>query len=60
MPMPFFFCRFGRGPPERCGSLRMPAIVVAPTWFCVAMKLKDGWQIVAKSYRYDLRDQFRM
>jgi hypothetical protein len=22
----------------------------------VAMKLKDGWQIVSKSYRYDLRE----
>jgi hypothetical protein len=26
------------------------------TDYLVAMKLKDGWQIVSKSYRYDLRD----
>jgi hypothetical protein len=25
------------------------------TDYLVAMKLKDGWQIVSKSYRYDLR-----
>src|SRR6266566_4580969 len=24
--------------------------------YLVAMKLKDGWQIVSKSYRYDLRE----
>ena len=32
---------------------------LAPSYFTdylVAMKLKDGWQIVSKSYRYDLRD----
>src|SRR5262245_65117071 len=26
------------------------------TDYLVAMKLKDGWQIVSKSYRYELRD----
>jgi hypothetical protein len=26
------------------------------TDYLVAMKLSDGWQIVSKSYRYDLRD----
>ncbi|MCA6102204.1 nuclear transport factor 2 family protein [Bradyrhizobium australafricanum] len=26
------------------------------TDYLVAMKLADGWQIVSKSYRYDLRD----
>jgi len=26
------------------------------TDYLVAMKLKDGWQIVSKSYRYDLHD----
>jgi hypothetical protein len=26
------------------------------TDYLVAMKLKDGWQIVSKSYRYDLRE----
>ncbi|MGC2780388.1 MAG: nuclear transport factor 2 family protein [Bradyrhizobium sp.] len=26
------------------------------TDYLVAMKLNDGWQIVSKSYRYDLRD----
>jgi hypothetical protein len=26
------------------------------TDYLVAMKLKDGWQIVSKSYRYDQRD----
>ena len=26
------------------------------TDYLVAMKLKDGWKIVSKSYRYDLRD----
>jgi hypothetical protein len=26
------------------------------TDYLVAMKLQDGWQIVSKSYRYDLRD----
>ena len=26
------------------------------TDYLVAMKLTDGWQIVSKSYRYDLRD----
>jgi hypothetical protein len=26
------------------------------TDYLVAMKLKDGWQIVSKSYRFDLRD----
>ncbi len=26
------------------------------TDYLVAMKLGDGWQIVSKSYRYDLRD----
>jgi hypothetical protein len=26
------------------------------TDYLVAMKLKDGWQIVSKSYRYDLKD----
>jgi hypothetical protein len=26
------------------------------TDYLVAMKLEDGWQIVSKSYRYDLRD----
>jgi hypothetical protein len=25
------------------------------TDYLIAMKLKDGWQIVSKSYRYDLR-----
>jgi hypothetical protein len=26
------------------------------TDYLVAMKLKDGWQIVSKSYRYDLKE----
>jgi len=26
------------------------------TDYLVAMKLADGWQIVSKSYRYDLRE----
>jgi hypothetical protein len=26
------------------------------TDYLVAMKLRDGWQIVSKSYRYDLRE----
>ena len=26
------------------------------TDYLVAMKLKDGWKIVSKSYRYDLKD----
>jgi hypothetical protein len=26
------------------------------TDYLVAMKMKDGWQIVSKSYRYDLRE----
>jgi hypothetical protein len=26
------------------------------TDYLVAMKLGDGWQIVSKSYRYDLRE----
>jgi hypothetical protein len=26
------------------------------TDYLVAMKLRDGWKIVSKSYRYDLRD----
>ena len=26
------------------------------TDYLVAMKLSDGWQIVSKSYRYDIRD----
>jgi hypothetical protein len=26
------------------------------TDYLVAMKLKDGWQIVSKSFRYDIRD----
>lgn len=26
------------------------------TDYLIAMKLADGWQIVSKSYRYDLRD----
>jgi hypothetical protein len=26
------------------------------TDYLVAMKLPDGWQIVSKSYRYDLRE----
>ena len=26
------------------------------TDYLIAMKLKDGWQIVSKSYRYDLRE----
>lgn len=26
------------------------------TDYLIAMKLADGWQIVSKSYRYDLKD----
>ena len=44
-------------------SLELPPelvllVVLPPRYFTdylIAMKLKDGWQIVSKSYRYDLR-----
>ena len=37
----------------------MPSLELPPRYFTdylVAMKLNDGWQIVSKSYRYDLRE----
>jgi len=39
-------------PSSRCGANCHRAF----TDYLVAMKLNDGWQIVSKSYRYDLRD----
>jgi len=34
----------------------LPVAAALFTDYLVAMKLADGWQIVSKSYRYDLRE----